>query len=220
MNRAGAFLALILIVAIGFGAWLYFGRSADDTPEVGADVVSVSVLPEDRTLGNPKAPITVVEYAAPQCPVCARMNEEGFPTLKSQYIDAGKVYYVFRITPIGPADVPAEGIASCLPKDQYFKFIDMLFRTQPKWDPEYGVTDVEGGLIAAAHAAGLSTDKARSCMTDPNTLARIARVAEYGATRYGVTGTPTFIVDDKVLEAGLPWTGVKAAIDAALASKS
>src|ERR1700743_1929127 len=107
------------------------------------------------------------------CPHCARFNETGIPELKAKYIDPGKVFYIFRVFPIGAQDIAAESLARCMPADNYFAFIDQLYRNQDKWDPEYGVTDAEGGLVAQARIAGLSEDQARSCMTDKDKNARV-----------------------------------------------
>ena len=104
----------------------------------------------------------MLEYAAPACPHCARFDETVFPLLKKNYIDTGKVFYIFRVFPIMPADGAAEAIARCLPADKYFRFIDLLFRNQKIWDPEYGVTDVRGGLVQMARIAGMSCRKSRS----------------------------------------------------------
>ncbi|MBS0471733.1 MAG: DsbA family protein [Proteobacteria bacterium] len=222
MNRSNILIAVIVaaVLVVGGAAWYILGSSSSDTPDLGADApVAITVTPDDMTLGKRTAPITVVEYAAPMCPHCARMNEEGFPVLKSQYIDTGKVFYIFRVFPIGNADAPAEGIARCLPKDKYFNFMDLLFRKQDTWDPEYGISDVEGGLVALGRIAGLSADQTRTCMADPANDARVKAQSTLAATRYGVTGTPTFIVAGKVLAGGLPWDDVKKAIDGALAAK-
>ncbi len=222
MNRSYTLIAIVAaaVIAVGAAAWYLLGNNQGDTAAITASApAGALVTADDRTLGNPKAPVTVIEYAAPMCPHCARMNEEGFPTLKSEYIDTGKVYYIFRVYPIGNADIPAEGIARCLPKEQYFQFIDLLFRRQESWDPEYGVQDVQGGLAALGRIAGLTPEQIQTCMADQANQARVMKVAEEATTRFGVTGTPTFVIDGKPLQGGAPWTDVKAALDAALAAK-
>jgi len=224
LSRNQILIAVVVaaLIAVGAAAWYILGGSGSSTSAITASAPAaggIVVTPDDRTLGNPKARIKVIEYAAPMCPHCARMNAEGFPVLKSQYIDTGKVFYIFRVFPIGQADVPAEAIARCLPKEEYFHFIDILFRNQDKWDPENGVTDVEGGLIAMGRLEGLTSDQVRTCMADKTAQQRVMAVEQDAATRYGVTGTPTFVVDGEVMEGGAPWDDVKAKIDAALAKK-
>jgi protein-disulfide isomerase len=215
----GIIVAALLI--LGGAAW-YMMRPdqgavlASTTPAASTGPVATA---DDRTMGNPKAPITVIEYASPMCPHCAHMNEEGIPVLKRDYIDTGKVFYIFRVFPIGAPDLPAEGLARCLPADKYFQFIDLLYGNQAKWDPEYNVTDVAGGLTQLGRIAGLSGDKIQSCMTDKDSQKRVMAVAQDAQTRYGITGTPTFVINGEVQTAGAPWADIKAKLDSLLAKK-
>jgi protein-disulfide isomerase len=223
LSRNQILIAVVVaaLIVVGAAAWYVLGGSGSSTSAITASAPATGtvVTADDRTLGNPKAKVTVIEYAAPMCPHCAHMNAEGFPILKSQYIDTGKVFYIFRVFPIGQPDLPAEAIARCLPKDEYFHFMDILFRNQDKWDPENGVTDVEGGLIAMGHLEGLTTDQVKACMADKAAQARTMAVAQDAGTRYGVTGTPTFVINGEVMEGGAPWDDVKAKLDATLAKK-
>ncbi|MEI9989623.1 MAG: thioredoxin domain-containing protein [Rhizomicrobium sp.] len=209
---------VLALVVLGAVAWYVMGNSggAAIVPAAGA---STNLTAEDRTLGNPKAKIVAIEYAAPMCPHCARFNEEGIPVLKSQYIDTGKVFYIFRVFPIGQPDVAAESLARCLPADNYFAFIDQLYRNQDKWDPENGVQDVEGGLVGQARIAGMSADQAVACMRDKDKNARVMAVSQDAQTRYGINGTPTFVINGEVQTAGAQWPEIKAKLDSLLAKK-
>jgi protein-disulfide isomerase len=138
----------------------------------------------------------LIEYAAPVCPHCAHFNEAYFPAIKKNYIDTGKVFYVFRVFPIRPGDGPAQKLALCLPADKFFPFIDLLFRNQPKWDAdEYPAADLHGGLLLMAKMAGMSPDQADQCMASTTEDDRINKVASDGEARYAIASTPTFIVN-------------------------
>ena len=210
---------VLALVVLGGIAWYVMGSSGGDTAVTAAGGSAPNLTADDRTLGNPKANIVAIEYAAPMCPHCAHFNEEGIPVLKSQYIDTGKVYYIFRVFPIGQPDVAAESLARCLPADNYFAFIDQLYRNQEKWDPEYGVQDVEGGLIAQARIAGFTEDQARACMKDKDKNARVMAVSQDAQTRYGISGTPTFVINGEVQTPGAQWSEIKAKLDSLLAKK-
>jgi protein-disulfide isomerase len=82
------------------------------------------IKPADRTMGNPKAKVTLIEYGALTCPHCALWNEEVFPLLKKNYIDKGKVFYVFRLYARGEPDGLAEKMARCVPRAKYFTMVD------------------------------------------------------------------------------------------------
>jgi protein-disulfide isomerase len=187
-------LAVILIVGgvAGFVLLRNSGGAVAATPISGT---GYDVTASDRVLGNPRAKVVLIEYAAPACPHCARFNATVFPIIKKNYIDTGKIYYVFRVFPINPADGPAEKLARCLPASQYFGFIDQVFRNQPKWDPEYGVQDPRTGLAALARDAGLSDARIDSCLADTKADDRINLVAAEGQSRYNIAGTPTFILN-------------------------
>ncbi len=181
----------------------------------------VTILPDDRTMGSSKAPIVVLEYAAPSCPVCARFNAEFMASLKKDYIDTGKVFYVFRVFPInGDVDAAAEGLARCLPENRYFAFLDILFRSQNDWDPEYGISDVHGALVTKARAAGMTRDQADACMMDNTNVARINRNSDAAEKLYKVSGTPTLVINNVAQQAGaMAWPELKAKLDALLPRK-
>ncbi|MBV9692350.1 MAG: thioredoxin domain-containing protein, partial [Alphaproteobacteria bacterium] len=147
--------AIILVAAVLYYVNPFGGSTADAIPDtVGS--AGFTLNSDDHTLGSRKAPITMIEYAAPTCPHCARFDMTVFPFLKSNYIDTGKVFYVFRVFPLHPSDVAAEAMARCLPADNYFQFIDLLFRNQAQWDWENGVQDVHGGLVKMGRLAGMN----------------------------------------------------------------
>jgi protein-disulfide isomerase len=214
----GAVVAVVLAVAAYL---LFFGGSTDgaantDTAQKGG----YTILPDDRGIGSRKAHVVIIEYGAPSCPVCARFNAEAIPHLKAEYVDTGKVYYVFRVFPInGAADGAAEGLARCAGTgDTYFHFIDVLFRNQKDWDPEYNPPDVHAGLLKiAALAAGMDGAKADACMADKANADRINRVAKEATDRYNINATPTLVINGVVQQPGnMPWPTLKATVDSFL----
>jgi len=219
VSRNQVLIGVIVLALLTLGAGFYFYEQSGP-PDVIAAVSGGGAVPGDRTLGSSQAPITLIEYAAPMCPHCARFNAEVIPLLKSNYIDTGKVFYIFRVFPIGAADVPAEALARCQPKESYFGFIDLLFRNQDKWDPENGVTDVHGALVSLSRIAGMSAEQADACMNNQDEQKRIMAVAQDASARYGITGTPTLIINGEVEQAGgMPWTVLKSKLDSLLAKK-
>jgi protein-disulfide isomerase len=220
VSRNQVLIAVIVVALLALGGvWWFTMRQDDSTAGGTTSANTMAATPDDRTLGDPKASVRVIEYASFMCPHCAHMNEEGFPILKRDYIDTRKVFYIFRLFPIGQPDIPAEGLARCLPKENYFAFADLLFRNQAKWDPENLVTDVHGGLVSMARIAGIPADKVETCMADPDNQKRIMASQQDANTRFGVTGTPTFVINGEVLPGGAPWSMVKDKLDAAIAAK-
>jgi protein-disulfide isomerase len=209
-------VVLIAAAAIGWNMGLFGGSTT------AADTKGYELVPSDRTLGNRNAKVVLIEYAAPSCPVCANFNAQNFPRLKAQYIDTGKVFYVFRIFPLRADDGLAEKIARCLPEDKYFAFIDLLFKNQPKWDVEYGVPQagVRDGLVLLGRIAGMSEEQVDQCMVNKAEDERINKVSSDGESRYSITGTPTFILNGTSIGSGnIPFDTMSKLLDTELAKQ-
>jgi len=213
-------IALGLVVLAAAGGAIWYSQTSDDDIVVPAAAAATkggyTVTPHDMTLGNPKAKVVMIEYAAPICPHCAHFNATVMPLVKKSYIDTGKLLYVFRVFPLHPADGVAEKLARCMDKAKYFPFMDQLFANQKDWDPEYGVQDIRGALLAQAAKQGMTSSQADSCIADPKPDAQINQVAQDGQSRYNIDHTPTVILNGKVQQE-VSWEALKAAIDKALA---
>ena len=217
---SGAVGVIVLAVIAYFAFFSGGGEGASDSnPSHSAAIV---VSPTDMTLGSPNAPVRVLEYGAPTCPVCARFEMDNFDQLKKTYIDTGKVFFIFRTFPInGAADGAADGLARCAARtsaDNYFHFLDLLFQNQKDWDPEM-TSDVHGGLLKMARIGGIEAE-AESCMADKANAARINAVAKDAVARYNINATPTLVVNGVVQQPGyLPWPQLKAMLDSFLEKK-
>ncbi|MBV9548080.1 MAG: DsbA family protein [Alphaproteobacteria bacterium] len=178
--------------------------------------MNFEIKPDDRTLGNPNANVTLIEYAAFTCPHCAAFNEQVFPQLKKNYIDNGKVFYVFRLFARGPQDGLAEKLARCAPREKYFTMTDVIFRSQPKWDYEFGIQDGRAQLVKLGQEMGLKADQINACMDSSADNGRINANGQEAVNRYGLTGTPTFVINGKALESGaLPYDELAKKLDQA-----
>jgi protein-disulfide isomerase len=181
---------------------------------------AVPVMAQDRvgardiTLGNPKAPITIIEYASITCPHCARFNANVFPTLKARYIDTGKALYIFREFPTDPVDISAAGalIARCSGPDRYLKVIDALFRAQ---EALYTSKDVHAFFMAGGRAGGLSEEQVKACISDASALEAFNSRVQHAAQVDKINSTPTVIINGKAIDPGEHEIGM-ADIDAAI----
>jgi protein-disulfide isomerase len=179
-----------------------------------------TVFKDDRSLGNPKAPVVMIEYGAPACPHCAHFAASVLPGIKKAYIDTGKVFYVFRIYPLFPADGAVAGMAKCARPRQYFSFLDLAFKHQELWDPENGITDVRAGLVKLGGLAGMKPKDVERCIADQTELDRVNRIAQDGARKYKIESVPFFVINGETVHADeADWPQLQKRLDALLAKQ-
>jgi protein-disulfide isomerase len=179
-----------------------------------AAAAGAQALPEDMAMGNPRAKVTVVEYASAACPHCARFNNTVFPAFKKKYIDTGKVHYVYREYLTDPVEVAAAGalLARCAGKAKYFSVLDDFFHGQAH---AYESGDVSALIYSVGEKAGLTEAQVRACLSDEAAAQALNdRVQRYSDA--GVDSTPTFVINGKKL-AGLDHEVQLTDLDAAIA---
>jgi protein-disulfide isomerase len=166
----------------------------------GGVAAAAAPTSSDMSLGNPKARVKVVEYASASCLHCAHFNNDVFPAFRKKYIDTGKVHYTLREMLTPPANFAAAAFvtARCAGPGRYFTVLDTVYR---------GLENLyEGGdpgalLTKAGAAGGLSKDKVQACLSDQAAAEALdARVAQ--AREAGVSATPTFFVNGKMVAQG------------------
>jgi protein-disulfide isomerase len=194
----------ILIVAGGIvavaaiAAGVYFGTrpsSPGPAPVAVAQTVDkaslLNVQPTDHVLGDPNAPITMIEYASLTCPHCAHFNTTILPEVKKKWIDTGKVKLIYRDFPLDQTALKAAQLAECAGKDKYFGVIDMIFATQQKWAV---ASDPIGELAKSLRIAGMGDNEVKACLA--NEAVANAVIAEAKASEtLGVNSTPTLFIN-------------------------
>jgi protein-disulfide isomerase len=171
---------------------------AEATAQSASDVGKPVSLP-DMALGPANATVTITEYASMTCPHCAAFNENVFPKIKSEYIDSGKVRYVFREFPLDIKAAAGSMLARCIAKDdagKYFAVIDMLFRQQNDWVTK-NTTET---LTRIGKQAGLSQQAVEDCLKDQALLDKIAADQKYASDVLKVDSTPTFFINGEKIK--------------------
>jgi protein-disulfide isomerase len=166
---------------------------AEAMAQGAADVAKPVSLPE-MALGPANASVTITEYASMTCPHCAAFNEKVYPRIKSEFIDSGKVRYVFREFPLDIKAAAGSMLARCIAKDdsgKYFAVVDMLFKQQNDWIMK-NTTDT---LSRIGKQAGLSQQAVEACLKDQALLDKIAADQKYASEVLKVDSTPTFFIN-------------------------
>ena len=171
---------------------------ADAMAQSASDVAKPVSLP-DMALGPANASVTITEYASMTCPHCAAFNETVFPKIKSEYIDTGKVRYVFREFPLDIKAAAGSMLSRCIAKDdsgKYFAVTDMLFRQQNDWV----MKNTTETLARIGKQAGLSQQAVEDCLKNQGLLDKIAADQKYAAEVLKVDSTPTFFVNGEKIK--------------------
>ena len=171
---------------------------AEAIAQSASDVAKPQSLP-DMALGPANASVTVTEYASMTCPHCAAFNENVFPKIKSEYIDTGKVRYVFREFPLDIKAAAGSMLARCIAKDdsgKYFAVTDMLFKQQNDWV----MKNTTETLTRIGKQAGLSQQQVEDCLKDQALLDKIVADQKYASEVLQVNSTPTFFVNGEKIK--------------------
>jgi len=177
----------------------------------------------DPIIGNPDAPITIIEFTDFQCPFCARFHTQTLPLILEEYIEQGKVKLVVRDFPIQsihPNAVPAAVASECANEQGKVKEMhDMLFYNQNEWNRQ---ETVDALSLFSQYAAEIQLEQETfdSCLTSGKYIEEIKKDLDDGRD-YGVSGTPGFFIgNDQIgyveLKGAQPFDSFKKIIDAQL----
>lgn len=196
-----------------------------------ADVLAAS--PEGGVvMGNPKAPIKLVEYGSLSCPHCAKLAQDGAAALTEKYVNTGKVSWEFRSFAIHPQDVPLTVLARCGGNETFFPLVeqvyanfDALSESTQKGAAKLGnmasVPPAERfttmadalGFTDFFAARGISRDQAKACLTNAAAAEKVAAESD-AASKAGIDSTPTLLINGGKVS-GNTWAELEPALQKA-----
>jgi protein-disulfide isomerase len=162
----------------------------------------------EMSMGPDTAKVTIIEYASASCPHCAAFNNDEFGKLKTEYIDTGKVKFIFREFPHNDQAMAAFMVARCSPKEKYFPLMDIYFKTQQKWVP-----DAYNQLKDIAKQTGMTEADFEACLKNEKVAKGVFEVRDKADKSYGVTGIPTFFINGKLYDGERTFIAMKVIID-------
>ena len=208
MNKRQSVRALISAVFLALAPW----AQAQDAGDAASKMLAAASPLGDRVLGQADAPVVMVEYASATCPHCAEFHAKVLPLIKAEYIDTGKVRFIFREFPLDQVALGAFMLARCVPEDKYFATIDLMFRRQGIWMKG----DKAAELLKVTQMAGMDKAGFDACLKRADVAKVIVESSRQAAKDFGVKGTPAIFVDGKMIDGHKEMADVKAAIDAAI----
>ncbi|MDP3729140.1 MAG: DsbA family protein [bacterium] len=227
-NKSKLFMPIAILFAgvMISGAVLYTGISsqtvtntaaivqqvAGNIPQAGG-IVNVSA-DDDAVLGDPKAPVTLIEFSDFQCPFCRKFMKETLPQIKKEYIDTGKARLVYRDFPLDfhqGAKPAAEGAECARDQDKFWEMHDAIFDEQEKQGSgtiQFTTDDIKKW----AANIGLNTSKFNQCLDSGKYKSEVEKDIADGSAA-GVSGTPATFINGRLLTGAQPFAAFKVIID-------
>lgn len=185
-----------------------------------SEILKVSA--DDFAIGDKNAPVVFIEYASLSCPHCAAFVRESFERLKSDFIDSGKVLFVFRDFPLNQSALTASMFAKCQAKDNgsnaesYFGTIKALFKTQDSWAFDAKFTEK---LESIAKLDGMGSERFHSCINDKSLQEKILTVRMEAAKELQIKSAPSFFVNGEISEGYVDYETIRKLVEKKLAEK-
>lgn len=184
-----------------------------------SEVLKIST--HDFVLGDRNAPVVFIEYASLSCPHCAAFSRESFEKLKTDYIDTGKVQFIFRDFPLNQPALTAAMLLQCQAADnkpqsseKFFSTLKVLFKTQDSWAFDAKFAD---RLEAIAKLDGMSSERFRNCINDKSLQDRILSHRMEAAKSLQLRSTPSFFINGEISEGYVDYQTFKKVIEKKLA---
>ena len=208
-------IPMAVAALVGVGAYFAFVHEpSNPTPEIAAAPalespagetvnnadgdadIDISIIP-DMMIGNPDAPVTVIEYASFTCPHCASFHAGTYKELKKNYIDTGKINFVFREVYFDRYGLWASMIARCAGPEKFFGVTNMLFADQSGWARAGEPAAIIRELRKVGRLAGMNDEMLDSCLNDET---KAKTLVEWYQTKAGadeIESTPSFMINGK-----------------------
>jgi protein-disulfide isomerase len=211
--------------------------SGDALPKVAAPAgqtwsAVVSATQDGFIMGNPDAPLKLIEFASPTCSHCATFSKEGSEALKRQFVDSGRVSLEIRPFMLNPMDLPIATIAACGGTERFFPLLENLYATQEELlqgiqtgDQAAAQTALQSQNFAAFARAikldsffaarGMAAADIDACLADTAKVVRWQESTQRNGAEFEIGGTPTFVLNGEVLADAGTWDAVRQRLEAA-----
>lgn len=198
MNRKILIGAAILAIVGGALWWQLGGReevavteTADSTAAVDVDTSSIT----EMTMGPEDAAVTITEYASFTCPHCATFHQTTFQNLKRDYIDTGKVHFIYRDVYFDRVGLWASMLARCGGSERFFGISGMLYEQQKDWLNSDDPVAISGNLRRIGKVAGLEEEQINACLEDAGKAETLLAWFEQNAEADDISSTPTLMIN-------------------------
>jgi protein-disulfide isomerase len=198
-NRRGVLLGLAFVLGFGLAASSSAPSFAQATVPVD-QLMAPGPLP-DVVQGSADAKVTIVEYGALTCSHCQAFHATTWPTLKSKYVDTGKVKFILREFPLNPLDAAAFMLARCAGADKRSALVDLLYDHQKDWAFVDKPLEALGNMVKQA---GISPSDFETCLKNQQLYEQVTQTRDNAAKNFHIDSTPTFFINGTKLNGDMP----------------
>ena len=184
---------------------------AANAQEAPAAEVDTSTIVE-MVQGAEDAPVTLIEYASYTCPHCANFHSDAYKKLKADFIDTGKVKFIYREVYFDRFGLWASMMARCGGQEKFFGITDLIFKGQRDWTQAGGPAEIVEELKKIGRLAGIENDQLEACMQDATKAQTLVTWYQENATRDDVNATPTFLLNGEKMS-NQPYEDIKKLIE-------
>ena len=159
----------------------------------------LNLTENDFIIGNDNAPITIIEYASMSCSHCANFHNNTLPDLKKEYIDTGKVKFVFRDFPYNYPALLGSMVMRCIPSEVRYDYMNALYKLQDNWVvKENAITHRE--LYKIMQSGGMNKENFDACLNNVDLENQILEEVIAAQSEFNIRSTPSFLINGDLLE--------------------
>ncbi len=220
MSRIATGICAAVAIAAG-GYWLSLSNSSPSYPLIGsaeaqeADLDTSTIV--EMVQGAEDAPVEIIEYASYTCPHCATFHQGAYKQMKKDFIDTGKVKFIYREVYFDRYGLWASMVARCGGPEKFFGISDLIFEGQSEWVKAGGPAEIVEELRKIGRLAGIDNDQLEACLQDGTRAQTLVAWYQENAERDGIQATPSFIVNGKKVD-NMSYADFKTLIEAELGS--
>ena len=181
--------------------------------DVNARIVDTIEALKEKKIGIDSANIEIIEFASLTCGHCAKFHNEVFPKIKEEFIDTGKVSFIYKDFPLDKFALKASVIARCSGEKKFFSFLKVLYSKQKEWTR---TDDPFRSLLKIAKLGGLKNDEIKVCVGNKSIEDGILKQRLDATKKFDIKATPTLYINGKKYEGDLTFEAIKLKINTLL----
>jgi protein-disulfide isomerase len=172
----------------------------------------LNITKDDFVMGDPEAPITIIEYASMSCSHCASFHNDTLGLIKEEYIDTGKVKFVFRDFPYNYPALLGSMVMRCIPSNIRYNYTNALYLLQKSWVHQENAKTTQE-LYKIMQSGGMTKEEFDACITNVDLENKILEEIIAAQNEFNIRTTPSFLINGKLIEGNKPIKDFRQIID-------